>query len=56
MDAFLERFINATAWTMTKPAAYGPFHLIFAIVGLAVSFLLARACESWATRETAFFF
>lgn len=42
MDAFLERFINATAWTMTKPAAYGPFHLIFAIVGLAVSFLLAR--------------
>ena len=42
MDAFLEKLICATAWTMTEPAAYGPFHLIFAFVGLTVSILLAR--------------
>ena len=38
---FLERFIEATAWTMEKPKAYGPFHLIFTFVGLAVCILLA---------------
>ncbi len=37
----LETFINATAWTMQTPKAYGPFHLIFSAVGLAVSLLLA---------------
>ena len=42
MEAILERMICATAWTMTPPAAYGPFHLIFTIVGFAVSFFLAR--------------
>lgn len=42
MDAFLEQFINATAWPMTEPASYGPFHLIFAFVGLAAAALLAR--------------
>jgi len=34
-------FIQWTAWPMVKPASYGPFHLIFLFVGLAVSFLLA---------------
>lgn len=37
----IESFINATAWTMEKPRAYGPFHLIFTFVGLAVCVLLA---------------
>lgn len=38
---FIEQFIEATAWTMEKPKAYGPFHLIFTFVGLAVCVLLA---------------
>ena len=44
MDSFadiIERFINFTAWEMTKPKAYGPFHLIFTFVGLAVLIFLA---------------
>ena len=44
MDSFadiIERFINFTAWEMTKPKAYGPFHLIFTFVGLAVLTFLA---------------
>ena len=35
--SFLEPFIEATAWGMEKPKAYGPFHLIFTFVGLAVT-------------------
>ena len=38
---FLERMVRATAWTMEKPKAYGPFHLTFFIVGLAVSIAAA---------------
>ena len=38
---FIQRFIEATAWTMEKPKAYGSFHLIFTFVGLAVCVLLA---------------
>ena len=41
IDAFLERFIEMTAWEMTKPRAYGPFHLIFTFVGLAISLFAA---------------
>ncbi len=37
----LDRFIEFTAWEMTKPKAYGPFHLIFSFVGIAVCLLLA---------------
>ncbi len=37
----LDRFIEITAWEMTKPKAYGPFHLIFTFVGVAVCLLLA---------------
>lgn len=37
----LENWIEATAWGMDKPEAYGPFHLIFTFVGLAVCVLLA---------------
>ena len=39
--SFLETLIEATAWGMEKPKAYGPFHLIFTFVGLAVCVLLA---------------
>ncbi|MBQ7378940.1 MAG: YwaF family protein [Clostridia bacterium] len=41
IDAFLEQFIEMTAWEMTKPKAYGPFHLIFTFVGLAISLFAA---------------
>ena len=41
MDALLERFINATAWSMERPAAYGTFHLSFTFIGLVLSFLFA---------------
>ena len=40
---FLERFIEATAWAMEKPKAYGPFHLTFTFVGLAVCIQIGRA-------------
>ena len=33
---FLEKLIEATAWPMERPASYGPFHLIFTFVGLAL--------------------
>lgn len=39
--SFLKHFIEATAWTMEKPKAYGAFHLIFTFAGLAVCILLA---------------
>ena len=41
IDAFLEQFIEMTAWEMTKPKAYGPFHIIFTLVGLAISLFAA---------------
>lgn len=37
----IDAFMHATAWAMEKPAAYGPFHLIYTFVGLLLSFLLA---------------
>lgn len=36
ISQFLEKFINMTAWRMTPPKAYGAFHLIFFIAGLAI--------------------
>ena len=41
MDAWLNKMIDATAWGMEKPAAYGAFHLIFTFVGIAVCILAA---------------
>ena len=41
IDAFLDQFIEMTAWEMTKPKAYGPFHIIFTLVGLAISLFAA---------------
>ncbi len=44
MDAFfdwLEGLLRLTEFPMTPPESYGPFHLTFALVGLALSLLLA---------------
>ncbi len=38
----LKAFIEATAWAMEKPVAYGPFHLTWSIIGLLLCVLLAR--------------
>jgi len=48
--SFLKHFIEATAWTMEKPKAYGAFHLIFTFVGLAVCILLAYALRKTGKR------
>ena len=50
---WLEQMIRATAWTMEKPRAYGPFHLIFTFVGLLLAFLIARSLRrtgKWGNR------
>ncbi len=41
IDTLLDQLIELTAWEMTKPKAYGPFHLIFTFVGLAISLFAA---------------
>lgn len=38
---WLDRFMTATAWEMTPPKAYGPFHLIFTFVGVFLCILIA---------------
>ncbi len=38
---WLTRLLQATAFPMTPPRAYGPFHLTFALVGFALCVLLA---------------
>ena len=37
----LDTVIEATAWPMTKPPAYGAFHLSFTVIGIALCLLLA---------------
>ncbi len=37
----MAELLRATAWPMEKPRAYGPFHLTFFIVGLAVCLIAA---------------
>lgn len=41
MDQWLYDFFASTAWPMTPPAAFGPFHLIWFFVGVGLCFLLA---------------
>ena len=41
MGIYLDRLMHATAWAMEKPAAYGPFHLLYTFVGLILSVFLA---------------
>ena len=38
---WLDSFFTATAWEMTPPVAYGPFHLTFTFVGFALCAFLA---------------
>ena len=51
MYALAEKLINATAWTMTPPPAYGLFHITFTVVGFLLSIFLALNCESSAKKE-----
>lgn len=37
----LDRFIEFTSWAMEKPKPYGPFHIIFSVLGITVCLLLA---------------
>ena len=39
--SWLDRFIEWTAWEITAPRAYGPFHLTFTFVGIALCVFLA---------------
>lgn len=39
---WLESVMAATAWEMTKPTAYGPFHLLFTFFGVLLCILIAR--------------
>lgn len=45
----MRRWIEATAWTMTPPTAYGAFHLLFLLFGVGCSaflaYLLRRSSE-----------
>ena len=43
---WLSEFIQATAWEMTPPEAYGPFHLTFTFVGIALC-----AFAAWKLRK-----
>ncbi len=49
-SSWIEQFMASTAWKMTPPDAYGPFHLGFAVVGFTVSFLLARKLKNLTDR------
>ena len=41
MDGFLDDLMTWTAWKMTPPQPYGPFHLSFAFIGFALCIFLA---------------
>ena len=55
MNGILEQWINATAWEMTKPQAYGSFHLIFTAVGFAICILVAYALRRLGERGNRIF-
>lgn len=45
----LEQWVSTTAWPMTPPSAYGPFHLLFLCFGLGIGAALAyglRRCSA----------
>jgi len=44
--SFLEYFLRLTAWPMTPPVVYGPFHLIAAFGGSALAVLAAWSFSS----------
>ena len=39
MNEMLNSWISATAWEMETPKAYGPFHLVFSLIGLVLCVL-----------------
>ena len=41
LNRVLDEFFTSTAWKMVPPKAYGPFHLIFTFVGIALCILIA---------------
>lgn len=41
LEQFLARAMSETAWEMTPPRAYGPFHLIFTFVGILACICIA---------------
>ena len=41
LEQFLARAMSETAWKMTPPRAYGPFHLIFTFVGILLCICIA---------------
>lgn len=42
MEALIESILRATAWPMTPPKPYGPFHLFITVIGVGAAILLAR--------------
>ncbi len=46
----LEAFFTFTAWEMVKPEPYGPFHLIWVVVGVTLCALLAWKLRNLGTR------
>ena len=46
----LDALIEATAWKMTPPPAYGAFHLTFTFVGIALCILLAYKLRNLSER------
>ena len=51
----MEAFIKWTAWEMEKPQAYGTFHLLFSIIGLAVVVTLAFLLRNLSEKQNRIF-
>ena len=57
MMAALDTFFESTAWPMTPPPAYGPFHILYTLIGFALCGILAwklRNISDKAFRRTLF--
>lgn len=53
MLLILDRFFESTAWPMMKPPAYGPFHILYTLIGFAVCVFTAwkfRTCSDKAAK------
>ena len=46
----LDKILEATAWKMTPPPAYGSFHLSFTFIGIAVCIFLAYKLRNLSER------
>lgn len=47
---FMDKLMEATAWKMTPPPAYGAFHLSFTFIGIALCFFLAYKLRNLSER------